>query len=57
MRTCAARAIERVQAHIPLAGRLDVLIIIGLLRGIVRPGVDFGQARAGGRPRRCVWLL
>jgi 5-keto-L-gluconate epimerase len=37
-------AIERTKAHIPVARRLDALIIIGLLRGLVRPGVS--QARA-----------
>jgi 5-keto-L-gluconate epimerase len=37
-------AIERTQAHFPLARRLDALIIIGLLRGQVRPGVSQTQA-------------
>jgi sugar phosphate isomerase/epimerase len=37
-------AIERTVAHIPLAHRLDALIIIGLLRGLVRPGVGHAQA-------------
>ncbi len=37
-------AIDRTRAHVPLARRLDALIIIGLLRGIVRPGVDPAQA-------------
>jgi 5-keto-L-gluconate epimerase len=37
-------AIERTKAHIPIAHRLDALIIIGLLRGLVQPGV--GQAQA-----------
>jgi len=37
-------AIERTKAHIPVAHRLDALIIIGLLRGLVRPGVSQAQA-------------
>ena len=37
-------AIERVKSHIPLAARLDAVIIIGLLRGIVKPGVSQEQA-------------
>lgn len=39
-------AVERVQSHIPLARRLDALIIIGLLRGVLQPGVAPEQARA-----------
>ena len=37
-------AIERTKAHIPVAHRLDALIIIGLLRGIVQPGLSHAQA-------------
>jgi sugar phosphate isomerase/epimerase len=37
-------AIQRVRDHVPLAAHLDAVIIIGLLRGIVRPGVDHEQA-------------
>lgn len=37
-------AIERVKTHIPVAERFGAVIIIGLLRGIVRPGVDHDQA-------------
>lgn len=37
-------AIERVKSHIPLAARFDAVIIIGLLRGIVKPGVGHEQA-------------
>ena len=33
-------AIDRTKSHVPVASRLQALIIIGLLRGIVRPGVD-----------------
>ena len=37
-------AIERVKSHIPLAGHFGAVIIIGLLRGIVKPGVSHEQA-------------
>ena len=37
-------AIERVKSHIPLAARFDAVIIIGLLRGVVKPGVSQEQA-------------
>jgi sugar phosphate isomerase/epimerase len=39
-----AAAIERVKSHLPFAARTHAVIIIGLLRGIVRPGVDHDQA-------------
>ncbi len=39
-----AAAVERVRSHVPLAARLGATVIIGLLRGIVKPGVDHGQA-------------
>jgi sugar phosphate isomerase/epimerase len=39
-----AAAIQRVRDHAPLAARLDAIIIIGLLRGIVKPGVTHDQA-------------
>jgi len=39
-----AAAIERVVSHVPFAARTGAVIIIGLLRGIVRPGVDHAQA-------------
>jgi sugar phosphate isomerase/epimerase len=39
-----AAAIERTQSHIPFAARTGAAIIIGLLRGIVRPGVSHEQA-------------
>jgi sugar phosphate isomerase/epimerase len=39
-----AAAIERTKAHIPFAARTGAVIIIGLLRGIVKPGVSQGQA-------------
>jgi 5-keto-L-gluconate epimerase len=37
-------AIERVKSHIPIAAHFHAAIIIGLVRGIVRPGVDPAQA-------------
>ena len=37
-------AIERTIAHIPLAARTGAVIIIGLLRGVVKPGVSQEQA-------------
>ena len=39
-------AIRRVCEHIPFAARTGAAIIIGLLRGIVRPGVEQEQAYA-----------
>ena len=39
-----AAAIERTQSHIPFAARTGAVIIIGLLRGIVKPGVEQAQA-------------
>ncbi len=39
-----ARAIERICSHIPGAKRFGAVIIIGLIRGIVKPGVDPAQA-------------
>jgi 5-keto-L-gluconate epimerase len=38
------QAIERIKSHIPLASRFKALIIIGLIRGIVKPGVEANQA-------------
>ncbi len=37
-------AIERIKSHIPVASRFGAVIIIGLIRGIVKPGVDSAQA-------------
>jgi 5-keto-L-gluconate epimerase len=37
-------AIERIQSHVPLAAHFGAVIIIGLIRGIVKPGVDPAQA-------------
>jgi sugar phosphate isomerase/epimerase len=39
-------AIQRVRDHVPFAARTGAVIIIGLLRGIVKPGVDHAQAMA-----------
>ena len=44
--TIRRAAIERVKSHIPLAARFNAVIIIGLLRGIVKPGVSQEQAMA-----------
>jgi sugar phosphate isomerase/epimerase len=38
------RAIERILSHIPLAATFNAVIIIGLIRGLVRPGVGQEQA-------------
>jgi sugar phosphate isomerase/epimerase len=37
-------AIARTKSHIPVAHRLNAVIIIGLLRGVVQPGVHQEQA-------------
>lgn len=37
-------AIERIQSHIQLAERFNAVIIIGLIRGILKPGVSLPQA-------------
>ncbi len=37
-------AIERVKSHITVAARFGAVIIIGLIRGIVKPGADQTQA-------------
>lgn len=38
------RAIERIESHIPVATHFGAVIIIGLIRGIVKPGVDHAKA-------------
>jgi 5-keto-L-gluconate epimerase len=38
------QAIERIKSHIPVASRFGSVIIIGLIRGIVKSGVDSTQA-------------
>jgi sugar phosphate isomerase/epimerase len=37
-------AIERIKSHIPVAAHFGAVIIIGLVRGIVKPGVGHAQA-------------
>lgn len=37
-------AIERIKSHIPIAARFEAVIIIGLIRGIVKPGIEHKQA-------------
>jgi sugar phosphate isomerase/epimerase len=37
-------AIDRIKSHMPAAARFNSIIIIGLIRGIVKPGVEQGQA-------------
>jgi 5-keto-L-gluconate epimerase len=37
-------AVDRIKSHIPGAARVDALIIIGLIRGLVKPGVSHNQA-------------
>ena len=37
-------AIERIKSHVPIAARFNAIIIIGLIRGIVKPGVTLDQA-------------
>jgi 5-keto-L-gluconate epimerase len=37
-------AIQRINNHLPAASRFGAVIIIGLIRGIVKPGVDPSQA-------------
>ena len=39
-----AAAVQRVKEHVPFAARVGAQIIIGLLRGIVKPGVSHEQA-------------
>ena len=39
-------AIERVKSHVPLAARFNAVIIIGLLRGIIKPGITQEQGMA-----------
>ncbi len=38
--------IERAKSHVPFAARVRAQIVIGLLRGVVQPGVTFDQAWA-----------
>jgi sugar phosphate isomerase/epimerase len=45
-RSVREAAIERTISHVPFAARTGAVIIIGLLRGIVKPGVSQEQAMA-----------
>jgi sugar phosphate isomerase/epimerase len=38
------KAIERIKSHVQVAARFNAVIIIGLIRGLVRPGLDQAQA-------------
>jgi sugar phosphate isomerase/epimerase len=38
------KAIERILSHLPLAARFKAVVIIGLVRGVVKPGVEPNQA-------------
>jgi sugar phosphate isomerase/epimerase len=40
------KAIQRIQSHIPIAAHFSAVIIIGLVRGIVKPGVELNQAKS-----------
>ena len=44
IRRSAAPPLSGSRAHIPVASRFGAVIIIGLIRGIVKPGVDASQA-------------
>ena len=37
-------ALERIKSHIPVAAHFGAVVIIGLVRGIVKPGVSHAQA-------------
>ncbi len=37
-------AVERIKAHLPFAARAGAVVIIGLIRGVVKPGVQPGHA-------------
>ena len=39
-------AIERIKSHVPLAARFNAVIIIGLVRGIIKPGITHEQGMA-----------
>jgi sugar phosphate isomerase/epimerase len=42
--TVRRAAIERIKSHIPVAAHFESIIIIGLIRGIIKPGVSHEQA-------------
>ena len=37
-------AIQRIQSHVPVAVRFQAVVIIGLIRGILKPGVELARA-------------
>ncbi len=37
-------AVQRTKAHLPFASRVDAVVIIGLIRGTLKPGVTHAQA-------------
>jgi len=37
-------AIQRIRDHLPFAAQASAVVIIGLIRGVVKPGVDHAQA-------------
>jgi sugar phosphate isomerase/epimerase len=39
-------AVERILSHIPVASRFQAVVIIGLIRGVVKPGAEPAQALA-----------
>ncbi len=42
--TIRRQAIERIKSHVPLAAHFGAMVIIGLVRGIVKPGIKPEQA-------------
>lgn len=40
------RAVDRILSHVPLAAELNALVILGLIRGTVQPGIAPDQAHA-----------
>lgn len=47
--TVRQRAIDRILSHVPLAAELNAIVILGLIRGTVQPGVSPDQVH--------VWLV
>ena len=39
------KAIDRIKSHIPVASRFNAVIIIGLIRGVIKPGDEHPQAK------------
>jgi len=42
--TIRRAAVERIESHLPLATRFGAVVILGLIRGVVKPGVEHQQA-------------